>query len=159
MIRHEMSGVSSSWRPWIVAILVLGGCVAHPVGPARTFESYSAKASTTLESTISAVETVRLLAATAADGRTFGSYTSIAMSEQEDALGGLRGTFMSIQPPPDARSAQLRDDVSRLLTDAFDHVGDVRIAARRGQLDDLVAVAAPLEADAEALDELLGTLS
>jgi len=151
-------GVRRTWRSGFVVVLALAGCVAHPVGPARTFESYAAKASTTVESTISAVETVRLLATTASDGGTLASYTSVAISEQEDALGGLRGTFMSIQPPPDERSTQLRDDLSTLLTDAFDHVGDVRIAARRGQLDDLAALAAPLEVDSEDLNDLLDTL-
>ena len=134
------------------------GCVAHPVGPARTFDAYAAKASTTLESTISAVETVRLLAETASDGDAFGTYTSVAISEQEDTLGGLRGTFMSIQPPPDDRSTQLRDDMSGLLTAAFDHVGDVRIGARRGRLSELAALSAPLDDDIDALNELLETL-
>jgi hypothetical protein len=141
-----------------VAILLCSGCVAHPVGPARTFDSYAAKASTTVESTLSAVETVRLLADTASDGGIFGPYTSVAISEQEDTLGGLRGTFMSIQPPPDERSAQLRDELSKLLTDAFDDVGDIRIAARRGQLDDLAALAAPLAGVADDLNRLVDSL-
>jgi hypothetical protein len=34
---------------------IAAGCVPHPVGPARTWESYAAKASTTVESTLSAV--------------------------------------------------------------------------------------------------------
>jgi hypothetical protein len=105
MMHDGMTAVSTLWRSRIVAVLLCAGCVGHPVGPARTFESYAAKASTTLESTISAVETVRLLAATAASGNALGPYTSVSISEQEDTLGGLRGTFMSIQPPPDERSA------------------------------------------------------
>lgn len=133
--------------------------MAHPVGPARTYGSYAAKASTTVESAISAVETVRLLAATAADGQAMGAYTSIAVSEQEDTLGGLRGTFASIQPPPDERSAQLRRQLTALLNQSFDHVGDVRIEARRGNLDRLDVVAVPLDADADALNALLDTLS
>jgi hypothetical protein len=44
------------------------------------------------------------------------------------------------------------------LTDAFDHVADVRIAARRGHVDDLATVATPLDADADALNDLLETL-
>ena len=49
---------------------------------------------------------------------------------------------------------RLRDELAGLLDDAFAHVGDVRIEARRGNLDDLDGVAAPLRADAEALREL-----
>ena len=133
-------------------------CVAHPVGPARTYDSYAAKASTTIESAISAVETVRLVADTAAEGRTLGPYTSIAVSEQEDALGGVRGTFASIQPPPDERSATLRRELLDVLDDAFDHVGDVRIESRRGHLDGLDVVAAPLGTDSKALNALLEQL-
>ena len=45
-------------------------------------------------------------------------------------------------------------ELAGLLDDAFAHVGDVRIEARRGNLDDLERVAAPLRADAEALRDL-----
>ncbi len=159
MMSRGMVGRASLTTALSAAVgVVAAGCVAHPIGPARTFDSYAAKASTTLESTISAVETVRLLAETAADGGTFGPYTSVAVSEQEDTLGGLRGTFMSIQPPHDEQSTQLRRQLSALLTDAFDHVGDVRIQVRRGNLGDLDAVAEPLDADVEALNDLLDTL-
>jgi hypothetical protein len=142
----------------LVLLVGFTGCVNHPVGPARTYDSYAAKTSTTLESTISVVETVLLLADTAADGGLFGTFASVAVSEQEDTLGGLRGTFMSIQPPPDERATELRTTLSSLLNRAFDHVGDVRIEVRRGNLEDLDQVAEPLEVDAQALNDLLDTL-
>jgi hypothetical protein len=145
----------------VIGMLVVGvsaGCVAHPVGPARTYDSYAEKASTTIESTISAAETVRLLADTAADGGTTGPYTSVAVSEQEDTVGGLRGTFASIQPPPDARAMRLRRELSGLLDRVFADVGDVRVEARRGHLGDLDVVAAPLAADVKALNALLDEL-
>jgi hypothetical protein len=138
----------------IVFLGIVTACVAHPVGPARTWESYAAKASTTVASTISAVETVQLLAETATRGDLTGPYASVAISEQEDSLGGVRGTFMSIQPPPGEQAAALRTELAGLLDDAFAHVGDVRIEARRGNLDVLEAVAAPLRADAQALRDL-----
>jgi hypothetical protein len=134
------------------------GCVAHPVGPARDLDGFERKASTTAESALSTVQTVRLLADTAADGGTLSAYTAVAVSEQEDALGGLRGTFMSIQPPPGPDAADLRHRLSRTLTAAFDHVGDVRIEARRGHLDHLDNVAAPLAADADELRQLMDEL-
>lgn len=138
----------------IALLAIVTACVAHPVGPARTWESYAAKGATTVESTISAVETVLLLAATASEGDLIGPYASVAISEQEDSLGGVRGTFMSIQPPPGDRAAELRTELAGLLDAAFAHVGDVRIEARRGNLDDLGRVAAPLRADAQALRDL-----
>jgi hypothetical protein len=143
----------------VVLATALTACVAHPVGPARDLDGYERKASTTAESALSAVETVRLLATTAADGGAPGPYTSVAISEQEDALGGVRGTFMSIQPPPGRQADELRARLSRLLTQSFDHVGDVRIEVRRGHLDGLDAVAAPLGADADALRSLVEELS
>jgi hypothetical protein len=143
----------------LVVVVELAGCVAHPVGPARDLEGYERKASTTVESALSAVQTVRLLADTAADGGALSSYTAIGVSEQEDSLGGVRGTFMSIQPPPGVDAAQLRHEVSTALTDAFDHVGDVRIEARRGHLDRLDEVAAPLAGDADTLRQLQDELS
>jgi hypothetical protein len=141
----------------VLAVAALAGCVAHPVGPARTYDSFAAKASTTAESAISAVETVRLLASTASDGGAFSSYIAISVSEQEDSLGGVRGTFASIQPPPGADAAALRTELLALLDRAFAHVGDVRIEARRGHLD-LDVVAAPLADDSADLNSLLDTL-
>jgi hypothetical protein len=133
--------------------------VAHPVGPTRDLDGYERKASTTAESALSAVQTVRLLADTAAAGRSLSAFTAVAVSEQEDSLGGVRGTFMSIQPPPGADATALRARMSSLLTDAFDHVGDVRIEARRGNMDRLGEVARPLAADADALRRLMDELS
>jgi hypothetical protein len=142
-----------------VLTTLVSGCVNHPVGPARTAESFEAKAGTTADAALSAVETVRLLAQAASDGNAFGSYVSIAVSEQEDALGGLRGTFLSIQPPPGREIDDLRDELSALLTSAFNHVGEVRIEARRGTLGDLDSIAAPLERDADELRSLIDELS
>ena len=143
----------------VVVVVELAGCVAHPVGPARDLDGYERKASTTVESALSAVQTVRLLADTAADGGALSSYTAVAVSEQEDSLGGVRGTFMSIQPPPGADAAELRHQVSTVLTDSFNDVGDVRIEARRGHLDRLNEVAAPLAGDADTLQKLQDQLS
>jgi hypothetical protein len=143
----------------LVVSFVLAGCVAHPVGPARSTASYERKANTTAESALSAVETVRLLAGSGSDGNALATYLSVAVSEQEDALGGLRGTFMSIQPPEGEQSAALRDQLSTILTSSFDHVGDVRIEIRRGAIADLDVVAEPLAEDATELRALIEELS
>ena len=129
----------------------LGGCVAHPVGPARTFSSYEGKAVSSAEAAQSAVATVQLLATTAAAGKAFGPYTVVSVGEQEEDLSATEGTFASIQPP-DRRADALRVELGAILSSAVDHVADVRIAARRGHLADLDRVAAPLRADAAALD-------
>jgi hypothetical protein len=45
----------------------------------------------------------------------------------------------------------LRTELNGLLSDAVDHVAEVRIAVRRGELEELPDVAAPLAADARGL--------
>ena len=138
----------------VCGLVVLAGCVAHPVGPARTFTTYEGKAVASAEAAQSAVATVRLLATTAAAGKTFGPYTVVALSEEEDGLSAVEGTFGSIQPP-DRRADTLRAELGAILSSAVGHAADVRIAARRGHLDGLDRVAAPLAGDAAALDRFL----
>jgi len=138
----------------VTIVAATSACVAHPVGPARTFGKYESKARTTAESALSEVQTARLVARAAADGSAFGPYTGLVLSDAEESLGGLASTFGSIQPP-DERADDVRDDLGAMLDDAEDHVADVRIAARRGQLADLADVAAPLDDDIDALESFL----
>ncbi len=140
----------------ILAIVVLLAVLAwrmvpHPVGAARTYGKYQGKAVTTAESALSNVETVRLVARTASAGNAFGPYTSLVVSDAEEGLSGLQGTFDSIQPP-DERADALGRELEGLLSDSLEHVRDVRIAARRGQLAELATVAEPLTDDASKLE-------
>jgi hypothetical protein len=137
-----------------IIIAAAAGCTPHPIGPARTYRTFEGKAATTAESALSRVQTVRLAADAAGEGNAFGPYVGVLISEQEDALSGLQGTFGSIQPP-NARSDALRAQLNGLLGDALDHVAQVRIAARRGELDRLPAVATPLTNDALRLQRFV----
>jgi hypothetical protein len=138
------------WRAVAAALIVaVSGC-AHPVGPARTYGKYEGKATTTAEAALSNVEVVRLTARTAARDRAFGPYVGSVVSDAEESLDGLAGTFGSIQPPDD-RADDLQARLDQLLGDALDHVTDVRVAARRGQLATLDDTAAALAGDAEHL--------
>jgi hypothetical protein len=130
-VRERSVALAAIW----LAVTVWS-CTPHPVGPARTFEKYQGKAVTTAESALSVAETVRLIADAASRDRAFGPYTAISLSDQEDSVSGLEGTFSSIQPPDDA-AEQLRDDLDQLLVQAVDGVSGVRIAARQGRLSDL----------------------
>jgi hypothetical protein len=76
------------------------------------------------------------------------------ISEQEDAIAGVQGTFGSIQPP-DARGDALRADLNQLLSDALDHVATVRLAVRRGERTSLAEIAAPLAGDVDALQAFI----
>jgi hypothetical protein len=137
-----------------IVALLSSGCAEHMVGPARTFDDYQRKARTTAHAAQSAVETVLLLAQTAADGDAFGPYTSVSLSEQEDDMAAVQGDFGSIQPPDD-RADALRDELNDILDTAMDDIAAVRIAARRGQLSDLDEVAAPLAIDSAALEHFI----
>ena len=145
--------MSSVWRRAVLPALLFVppvACVAHPVGPARTMAKYDGKASTTAKSALSVVETVRLVARTAADGNAISTYVDVVVSDAEESLDGLSGTFGSIQPPAD-EADRVREALTGMLDDALGHVAEVRIAARRGDLADLGRVAEPLAHDAEVL--------
>ncbi len=138
----------------LILVAGLGACTPHPVGPARTFEKYEGKAVTTAESALSSVETVVLAIDTAGRDHAFGPYLSVVVSEQEEALAGVQGTFGSIQPP-DERADDLRATLDALLDDALTHVADTRIALRRGELDGLSEPGRALRADANDLDHFI----
>lgn len=134
----------------LAVVLVLAACQPHPVGPARTLDDYEAKARTTAGSAASVVATVQLAAETSSAGGAFGPYLSELVSEQEDLLDGVTGTFASIQPSGAAADA-VREELLGILDAALDHVTEVRLAVRRGELDALDEVAEPLDGDAAAL--------
>jgi len=138
----------------VVATLLLGGCVAHPIGPARTFGKYKGKAVTTAESALSAVETARLTADAAARGNAFGPYAGSVISEAEESARGVRATFASVQPP-DQQADALSSELDGLLAAAVTHLTAARVAARRGDLPTLGRVAQPLTADADALQAFI----
>jgi hypothetical protein len=137
-----------------ISLIAATAACAHPVGPARTYGKYESKARTTVESALSNVQTVRMVAGAAARGNAFGPYTGVVVSDAEESLSGLQGTFGSIQPP-DGRADDLRDTVDQLLSDALEHVTDVRIAVRRGELHDLGFTAGALGDDVEKLQKFL----
>ena len=132
----------------VLALALAAGCIAHPVGPARTLGKYQGKAVTTAESALSSVETARLAADSAP--KSFGPYTAQVVSDAEEAVAKVQGTFESIQPPGQGADA-LHDELSELLQTASDHVREVRVAARRGELDELAGTAEPLREDADRL--------
>jgi hypothetical protein len=132
-------------------LLLAWRMVPHPVGAARTYGKYEGKATTTAEAAVSEARTVVLVSDAASNGNAFGPYTTTVVSDSEEGLSGLQGTFNSIQPP-DARAAALGNELNGLLSDAVDHARNVRIAARQGDLPHLADVAKPLAEDADKLE-------
>jgi hypothetical protein len=139
----------------VIGLMLLTGLAArmvpHPVGPARTDEKYVGKAVTTARAAQSDVATVLLVSDTASRGDAFGPYTALMVSDAEEALSGVQGTFDSIQPPSTAAD-DTRNELDAMLSEALGHVSEVRIAARRGELTDLAQIARPLRTDARRLD-------
>jgi hypothetical protein len=128
--------------------------VPHPVGPARTSDKYLGKAVTTARAAASDVATVILVADAASRRQAFGPYTALVVSDAEEAVTGVQGTFDSIQPP-NAESDEVRTTLDALLSQAADDVADVRIAARRGSLTDLDRIAQPLTRDVRQLNRFV----
>jgi hypothetical protein len=114
----------------LTALAVAVLCTAC-VGPARTSNDYTRKASTSLHDTRSAVETARLGVDAASAGRATGPYLSVLLADAEEQASAVQSTFASIQPP-NRDSDRLRDDVDKLLSEAVSVLADLRIAARRG---------------------------
>jgi hypothetical protein len=152
--RRTTPGVVVIITTVVLLMLLAWRMVPHPVGPARTFGKYEGKAVTTAKSALSNVETVRLTSRTASAGNAFGPYTSVVISDAEESLGGVQGTFDSIQPP-DERADKVGHELDTILGDALEHVRDVRIAARRGELTKLASIAAPLADDARKLESFM----
>jgi Kef-type K+ transport system membrane component KefB len=113
------------------------------VFPARSYAAYAGKAVATATSTSAAVETALLMASVAREGKATAALASVTMADAESDAGSAQQTFASIQPP-DGRSDALRSNLDAILSDAVDGIATLRIAARRGDLDRLWGLAAPL---------------
>ena len=140
--------------PMAVAMFALSACVAHPVGPARTFSKYEGKAVTTAKSALSAVESARLAADAASHGNAFGPYASTVISEAEESARRVQDTFASVQSPG-PRADALSAELDALLAPTVNDLTALRVAARRGELDRLGTVAAPLAEDSSLLQQFI----
>lgn len=132
-----------------LSLLLAAACI-QPVGPARTMESYRAKATTTAEAGISAGRSAALAIDGAADDRLLPPYAAVLLSELEDDASGAASTFSGIQPPS-AEADHLRRQVLDRMASVQDALAELRIAARRGDLDALVEVRSAL---GDAVDRL-----
>jgi hypothetical protein len=140
----------------VIAVTLFFGL--HPVTPARTFDDYSLKAKDTAESVLSSVETARLASRVGSDGRAFGPYVSVLLSEADQGIGSAQSVFESIQPP-DRHADVVRARLNRLLNRASDRVSRLRIAARRGEIDTLERRAEPLQAIARRLNAFIEAMT
>jgi hypothetical protein len=126
----------------VAALLLVPACTQF-LGPTRTAEDYELKAASTADSVLSAVQTARLVVTAADHDKAFGTYVSVALADAEDDAGGAAATFARLQPP-DRASDALRDELTDLTDEASATLADLRITARRGDLDALARRAEPL---------------
>jgi hypothetical protein len=121
------------------------------VSSSRSDLDYRLKAANSAAAVLSAVNSARLGARLATDGKATGPYVSVLIAEAEDDALSVEGQFDSVQPPS-AVADDVRAELDQLLAAATDILGDLRIAARRGQLSRLAEIAQPLRAVADDLD-------
>jgi hypothetical protein len=131
----------------VAILLVAPACVL----PARSFDAYRGKALSSAQAMSSTVATAVLAVELASRSRAFQPFVAVALAQAEREGQAIHGTFDSIQPP-DARSDSLRSRLDALLAPAAAMLTDLRIAARRGDVDGLTDRARPLR----ALDQRLG---
>jgi hypothetical protein len=149
--RRRWTGVVGALVIGVLLVVLASRMVPHPVGAARTYDKYASKAVTTARGAESDVQTALLVSGAASGGNAFGPYTSLVLSDAEDGVSGLQGTFDSIQPP-DARADELADELDGILSGALGQLRTLRIAARRGDLSELDDLARPLHSYARQLE-------
>jgi hypothetical protein len=130
-------------RPRVALALLLLVLPGACTGPVRSYAVYESKAGRTAKVVASAVQTARLATDAAAGGKAYGRYLTQVLAEAEEDAGAAQGTFDGIQPP-DRHADQLRASLDELLDEATSTLADLRVAARRGHLDQLRGLAAPL---------------
>src|SRR4051794_12819203 len=134
--------------PLLGIALALSGCVA----PAPDDAAYQSKAVLAAQSALSAARTALLSTRTHADDRLPGTYLEPVLVDAEQALGSVRATFDSVQPPATSAADELRAALDPLLESAASDVTELRIAARRNRTDALGSVAEDLSGIADQLE-------
>lgn len=152
-LRRPGPGWTAARAVLLVAGLLVGLALAGCAGPSRSYDDYTHKAANTAEAAGSEVQTARLAVDAAVRHRAFGPYLSVLLGRTETELDSIQSTFGSVQPP-DQRSDALRSKLGDLLSQAADVLADLRIAVRRGRLDQLGGIAKPLPELSRKFDEL-----
>jgi len=128
--------------PVIASLLVAAtawGCTTNSPGHA----GYESRAATTAERMVSPVATGQLLAELGGRGNLLGPFAKTATTAALDEAEAIQSGFHQVQPP-DRRSNRLRNELDPLLQRATDELVDLRIAARKGDLEALGRFERPL---------------
>ena len=128
---------------------LLPGCVA----PAYNESQYGSKVAHTAEDAVSVIETVRLAAEASSRHGLPTNPIDVLISDQEDVLGSVAGTFSSVQPP-DADMERLRAEVTGLLDEAQARLEEARIAYRNNEVEAAERAIERAEPVSKELDEI-----
>lgn len=145
------SAACASLRAIVAAAVAvaLGSCVA----PAFNESQYRSKVAATAGDAVAAIESVRLAIEASSRHHLPTNPIDVAISEQEDILSAVAGTFSSVQPP-DADMERLRDEVLDLLDEAQTQVEDARIAYRNNDVETAEEAIRGAEPASKKLDEI-----
>ena len=133
--------------PWVLPLLLLGACTL----PAPNLEAYQGKAVDAARSGSSASGTALLTGTTFERGDLARPTAVIILQDAEETAAAARDAFASIQPPDDA-SDRLRDQLLPILSRLTLEIGDMTIAARRGDTAGLVGPTTAVERSSEELE-------
>ncbi|MGI5128786.1 hypothetical protein ACQEVB_18410 [Pseudonocardia sp. CA-107938] len=134
----------ATWSGLLVLVAVLAGC-ASPAG-------FASDAGRTAQDGLSQVRTSLIAMRTGLAGDLPDGYLVTVLEDAEDALSSTQESFRSQEPPADAGSDRLRAELGDLLTRGTEGVARARIAAERGDRQQVAAVGTDLDAVADALE-------
>jgi hypothetical protein len=135
----------------VVCVLVLGTAPAGCVAPAPTTSAYEAKATQAAKAAVSAARTALIAEDAWAHTRMLSPYLETTVVNSEQALGGVRTSFDSVQPPATDSADALREALDPLLEQADSALSDLRIAVRRDDPGAMASAADDLSAVADRL--------
>lgn len=133
----------------VLALCLSAGCVS----PARSDRDYQLKAGNSAKSVVSSLATAVLGAKAGGEHKATEAYLSVLIGGAEKDALSVQGTFDSYQPPS-KEADSLRDELDTLLNDATSGLAALRIAVRRGELDQLPVLAGSLQTTLDQLQAL-----
>lgn len=123
----------------LLVLLALAGCMT----PSRTDRDFELKAGSSAQAVASSVATALLGVEAARRHHATGNYLSVLLGNAEKDASSVQSQFDSVQPPS-VKADAMRSRLDDLLGQAVTGLSQLRITARRGQLDRLPEVARPL---------------
>jgi hypothetical protein len=137
----------------VVIVLVWVG-LAYCSGPADAHE-YRRTAVQAAQAGLNAVRTAALTGVADRDGKLVDPYLSVLIDDSAGAVASAQDQ-LAAQPPPDAATRALRDELTPLLVEASRRIGDLDLAASSGDDAAIDAVVAGLRQLGDELDGFVG---